>query len=77
MRRHPMGRTATGTTPAAHRTVACDPSLLGKKIYLEGIGYRICEDTGGNIKGRRVDVFLALYREAVEFGTKVVPFTEI
>jgi hypothetical protein len=29
-------------------------------------------DTGGRIKGRRVDVYVPTYREAVEFGRRQV-----
>src|SRR5262245_14542857 len=61
---HPPGampnKTATGTDPVAGRTVAVDPRVipLGSKIHIKGVGERIAEDTGGNIRGRRLDLFL-------------------
>ncbi len=50
--------TATGTAARAGRTVAVDPKVipLGSKIYIEGLGERIAEDTGGGIKGNHIDV---------------------
>lgn len=65
-------KTATGTIPTAGRTVAVDPRVipLGSKIHIEGVGERIAEDTGGKIKGKRLDLFLPSSRECRQFGVQ-------
>jgi 3D (Asp-Asp-Asp) domain-containing protein len=64
--------TATGTAARAGRTVAVDPKVipLGSKIYIEGLGERIAEDTGGGIKGNHIDVYLGTVPQAVNFGVQ-------
>ncbi len=66
MRRHPGGRTATGTVPKEGQTVACPPHLKGQQVHIEGYGLRKCEDTGGAIKGARVDIFFAALPDALK-----------
>lgn len=62
--------TATGTVPDSARTVAVDPTVipLGSDVYIEGIGWRKAEDTGGAIKGTDVDVFVDSEAEAQRGG---------
>jgi 3D (Asp-Asp-Asp) domain-containing protein len=66
------GITATGTTVMDGRTIAVDPERipLGSKVYIEGIGFRVAEDTGGAIKGNRIDVYMSNLQDAVQFGVK-------
>lgn len=70
--------TATGTVarrnPSGYSTIAVDPSVipLGTKVYVEGYGYAIAEDTGGAIKGNIIDVFLNSYEESCRWGRKNV-----
>lgn len=68
------GITATGTK-AAKGTVAVDPSVipLGSKVYIPGYGVAIAADTGGAIKGNRVDVCFLSTTEAFAWGVKNVP----
>lgn len=65
------GITATGTTAAARRTIAVDPSVipLGSKVVINGHEY-IAEDTGGGIKGNKLDIFFDSHREALNFGVR-------
>ncbi|MCS6926874.1 MAG: 3D domain-containing protein [Candidatus Binatia bacterium] len=69
---HPPNKTASGTAPRAGRTVAVDPRVipLGSRIYVEGIGELVAEDTGTNIKGRSLDLFLPSIRDCRQFGRR-------
>ena len=42
------------------KVIAVDPSVipLGTKVYVEGYGEATAEDTGGAIKGHKIDVFI-------------------
>lgn len=64
--------TRTETVPVEGRTIAVDPNVipLGTEVWIEGWGTFIAEDTGGLIKGNRIDIFMDLERECVEFGVK-------
>jgi len=66
-------RTATGTVPTAGRTVAVDPHVipLGSKIHIEGVGERIAEDSGGSIKGKKLDLFLPSVEHCRRFGVRL------
>lgn len=73
-----FGITATGTTVKrsqnGYSTIAVDPRVipLGTKVYVEGYGYAIAEDTGGAIKGNRIDVFVPNNSEADNWGVRWV-----
>ena len=65
--------TATGVPPRVG-LIAVDPRVipLGSRVYIEGYGYAIAADTGGDIKGNKVDIFLESERECVNWGRKPV-----
>ena len=65
-------RTATGSKPKEGRTIAVDPRVIpyGSTVYIEGYGYFIAEDTGGAIKGNRIDIFINDYNKAKQLGRK-------
>ena len=63
------GLTASGTE-VREGVCAVDPSVipLGSIIVIDGKEYS-CEDTGGAIKGRRIDIAVPSHKEALELGT--------
>ena len=63
--------TATGTVPTPGRTIAVDPKKIpyGTKVIVDGHTY-IAEDTGGAIKGNKLDICVATHGEALHKGVK-------
>ena len=61
--------TASGTTPAAGRTVAADTSRypFGTKLMINGQIYTV-EDVGGAIKGNHIDIYFNTHEEARAFA---------
>lgn len=72
-------KTAMGTR-ARVGAVAVDPKVipLGSKLYIESMdgfptyGYATAEDTGGAIKGNRIDLFYSTNSQALRFGRRNV-----
>lgn len=66
------GKTASGTTVQQGRTIAVDPKVvpLGWWVYIDGIGLRRAEDTGGAIKGNKMDVYFDSDSYVKRFGVK-------
>jgi 3D (Asp-Asp-Asp) domain-containing protein/galactitol-specific phosphotransferase system IIB component len=52
--------------------VAVDPRVipLGTKLYVEGYGLALAADTGGAIKGNKIDLFFTTERECYQFGRR-------
>ncbi|MBE3589638.1 MAG: S-layer homology domain-containing protein [Firmicutes bacterium] len=66
------GRTATGLA-VREGIVAVDPKVipLGSYVYVEGYGFALAADTGGSIKGERIDVYMdAPARVVQRFGVR-------
>ena len=71
------GVTATGVDLKSNpnlKVIAVDPSVipLGSKVWVEGYGYAVAGDTGGAIKGNKIDLFMASKSKAYNFGRKKV-----
>lgn len=70
--------TYMGTTPVRDpdgiSTIAVDSSIipLGSKVYIPGYGLAIASDTGGLIKGNRIDLFLNSEDECINWGVQTV-----
>ncbi|REB05343.1 LysM peptidoglycan-binding domain-containing protein [Sporosarcina sp. BI001-red] len=56
------------------KVIAVDPSVipLGSRVWVEGYGEAIAGDTGGAIKGHKIDVFLPGLDSAMAWGVKKV-----
>jgi 3D (Asp-Asp-Asp) domain-containing protein len=63
-------RTRSGTTPMEGRTIAVDPSVipLGSRVYIDGYGLFVAEDTGSAIKGQAVDIYLNSHARCLQNG---------
>lgn len=65
------GKTASGTTVTANRTIAADWRVLpkGTRVSIEGFkGTFVVEDTGSDIKGGRIDIYMLRYDDCMNFG---------
>ncbi|MCM3387192.1 3D domain-containing protein [Ureibacillus chungkukjangi] len=63
------GVTASGSYVQEGRTAACPKSLdFGTKVYIDGFGYRICEDRGNAITENHLDVYVDSLDKARQLG---------
>ena len=73
------GRTASGR-PVSRGVIAADPSVLplGTRVRLEAgnwSGEYVVADTGGAVRGRKIDIWTPTTREAMQFGKRIVRLT--
>ena len=73
------GKTASGRM-VGKGIIAADPRVLplGSRVKLEVPGYHgeyLVADTGGMIRGRRIDIWIPSSREAMRFGRRTVKLT--
>ena len=73
------GRTASGRY-VTRGLIAADPRVLplGSRVLLEAgpwSGEYLVADTGGAVKGRRIDIWTPSSREALQFGRRAVTLT--
>lgn len=73
------GRTASGRM-VSRGLIAADPRVLplGSRVRVEHPGYSgeyLVADTGGMIRGRRIDIWIPTSREAMRFGRRTVKLT--
>jgi uncharacterized protein YabE (DUF348 family) len=71
------GTSATGInlrSDSGLKVIAVDPSVikLGSKVWVEGYGTAIAGDTGGSIKGNKIDILVQSDAQARNWGRKKV-----
>lgn len=71
------GVTSTGIDLKANpnqKVISVDPSIipLGKHVWVEGYGEAIAGDTGGSIKGNKIDIYMPSKEDAINWGKKTV-----
>lgn len=61
---------ASGSELLPGRSIAVDRNVIpyGTKVYIEGMGEYIAEDTGGGIKGNKIDIYFTDHQSALNFG---------
>lgn len=74
------GVTKTGVDLDANpdeKVIAVDPDVipLESEVYVEGYGYATAEDTGSDIKGDRVDLFIPSEEDAMDWGRQTIDVT--
>lgn len=73
------GRTASGL-PVSKGIIAADPRVLplGSRVRIEAgawSGEYLVADTGGLVRGKRIDIWTPTSREAMRFGRRTVKLT--
>ena len=73
------GRTASGL-PVAKGIIAADPRVLplGSRVKIEAgswSGEYLVADTGGLVRGKRIDIWTPSTRDAMRFGRRTVKLT--
>jgi N-acetylmuramoyl-L-alanine amidase len=65
------GVTASGR-PSSRETVSVDPQVvpLGRQLVIDEVGTRVAVDTGGSIKGRRLDIWEPSMAACTRFGRR-------
>jgi 3D (Asp-Asp-Asp) domain-containing protein len=55
-----------------HGAIAADPRVLplGTKVRIEGMGVFTVKDTGGAIRGKRIDIWMSSCQAAKNFGRR-------
>ncbi len=67
------GDTASGE-PVHEGGVAVDRRVipLGTRLYIESVGWRVANDTGGSVRGNRLDIWLPSRDHCILFGRQIL-----
>jgi len=70
------GSTASGL-PVGPGIMASDPSVipLGTRVYVPGYGNAVAADTGGNVNGLTIDLWVASCKKAAAYGRQTLTIT--
>lgn len=62
---------AYGQRLEAGVSIATDPDVIGfnQEVYIDGAVYK-ANDTGGNIKGNKIDIYMINHDDATDFGVQ-------
>lgn len=71
-------QTSSGRTAQPNHTIAVDKSIIPyfTEISINGHIY-VAEDTGGAIKGKRIDIFFSTHEEVAAFGVQYIEVYKI
>ena len=66
-----QGITASGM-PSSRETISVDPRMvpLGTRLVIDKVGTRVAADTGGAIRGRRLDIWEPSVAACTRFGRR-------
>lgn len=72
------GKTYSGTVPQANHTISADINVfpIGTKLMINDIVYTV-EDIGGDVDGRKLDIYYAFHDEALDHGRKTEEVFEV
>lgn len=67
------GITASGVKARANHTIAVDKKVIpfGTTVIINGREY-VAEDTGGAIKGNKIDIYFDSHEEALKWGRRTI-----
>ncbi len=67
-------RTGAVTAENIDKGISVDPKVipLGSKVWIQGIGWRTALDTGGAIRGNKLDIPMRSFNEAIRYGRQDV-----
>lgn len=73
-----VGKTSSGAM-ASHGTVAADISIIpmGTRLKIPGYGIGVVQDTGGAIKGSRLDLWFPTHEAALRWGRRKLRVTKL
>lgn len=67
---NPIVYTASGTIAKEGRTIGTNPMVIpyGTKVYIEGQGFFVAEDTGAGIETNHIDIYMGSHEAALNSG---------
>lgn len=68
------GLAADGKPAIPYKTIAVDPNVIPmqSEVYVPDIGWCIAHDTGGAIKGNKIDIAMDSKEAAYQWGRRIV-----
>lgn len=59
--------------------IAVDPKVIpyGSRIYIPGYGWGTALDTGGSIRGNKIDIWMPTYNQCMQWGNRSITVTVV